>query len=419
MYFPSFCVSFWYVLFEFMISHAINPVVKAQERMMKPQQSKPKKRPTVMQVIPNMGAGGAEQTTVDVTAALVEAGHKAIIISNGGPRVTELQRAGGMHIQMPVHSKNPLTIWKNAKKLAKIIEEYRVDIIHARSRAPAWSALKAARDTGIKFLTTCHAPYNIRGSEWKRKYNSGIAKGDLVIANSEFVAHYLVDNYQVPVDKIRVIPRGIPLDKFDASRATAERMLRLIESWRIPEVATIVLLPGRLTRWKGQAVLIEAMSKIKRKDVYCVLLGDAQGRSEYRDELDTLIHEFHLEDRVRIAEHCDDMVVAYKLASIVVSASIEPEGFGRVAVEGQIMGIPTIATAIGGSKETIIDGVTGWLVPPDDADTLAKTINKILALSADEKAHIADASSHHARTNFTKTQMTGATLLVYNELMGL
>ncbi len=373
----------------------------------------------IVQVIPNMGAGGAEQTTVDVTAALVAGGHKAIVVSNGGPRVIEIQRAGGIHIEMPVHSKNPLTIWRNAKKLKKIIEDYRVDIIHARSRAPAWSALKAARDAGIKFLTTCHAPYNIRGSEWKRKYNSGIAKGDLVIANSEFVAHYLVDNYQVPVDKIRVIPRGIPMDKLDPNRATAERMLRLVESWRIPEVANIVLLPGRLTRWKGQGVLIEAMSKIKRKDVYCVLLGDDQGRSEYREELESMIHEFHLEDRVRIAEHCDDMVVAYKLASIVVSASTEPEGFGRVAVEGQAMGIPTIATAIGGSKETIIDGVTGWLVPPENPDALAKAINKVFELSEEEKTKITEASSIHARAHFTKEQMTHATLLVYNELMGL
>ena len=373
---------------------------------------------TVMQVIPNMGAGGAEQTTVDVTAALVKAGHKAIIVSNGGPRVIDLQRAGGKHIELPVHSKNPFTIWSNAKKLKKLIREHKVDIIHARSRAPAWSALKAARDAGIKFLTTCHAPYNIRGSNWKRKYNSGIAKGDLVIANSEFVAHYLVDNYEIAADKIRVIPRGIPLDKFNPSNVSADRMLKLSESWRIPEVATLVLLPGRLTRWKGQTVLIEAMSKLKRKDVYCVLLGDAQGRTEYRDELEQMIHEFHLEDRVRIAEHCDDMAVAYKLANVVVSASIEPEGFGRVAVEAQAMGIPTIATNIGGSKETIIPDLTGWLVPPNDPDAMAKAIHKVLSLPIEEREHIAGQASQHARAHFTKEQMTGATLLVYDELMG-
>jgi len=382
----------------------------------KPEQKK--RGLTVMQVIPNLGAGGAEQTTVDVTSALVKAGHKAIVVSNGGHRVIEIQRAGGMHIEMPVHSKNPLKIWSNAQKLKKIIREHKVDIIHARSRAPAWSALKAARDAGIKFLTTCHAPYNIRGSEWKRKYNSGIVKGDLVIANSEFVAHYLVDNYNAPVDKIRVIPRGIPMDKFNPATVSADRMLRLSQEWRIPEVATLVLLPGRLTRWKGQTVLIEAISKLKRKDIYCVLLGDDQGRTEYRAELEQLIHDLHLEDRVRIADHCDDMAVAYKMANIVVSASTEPEGFGRVAVEAQAMGIPTIATAIGGSKETVIPNVTGWLVPPNDPEALAKAIHKVLKMSPDELAYVADQAAHHARANFTKEQMTGATLLVYDELMG-
>lgn len=386
--------------------------------MAKPKPELKKRRLTILQVIPNMGAGGAEQTTVDVTAALTKAGHKAIIVSNGGPRVIELQRAGGLHIEMPVHSKNPFMIWKNAGRLKRLIREHQVDIIHARSRAPAWSALKAARDTGIKFLTTCHAPFNIRGSKWKRKYNSSIAQGDLVIANSEFVAHYLVDNYDVAVNKIRVIPRGIPMEKFDVTKVSADRMLRLSETWRIPEVATLVLLPGRLTRWKGQTVLIEAMSKLKRKDVYCVLLGDAQGRTEYRDELEAMIHDYHLEDRVRIAEHCDDMAVAYKMANVVVSASIEPEGFGRVAVEAQAMGVPTIATAIGGSKETIIPDVTGWLVPPNDADALAKAIDKVLSLSNDERDHIGVQAAYHARANFTKEQMTDATLIVYDELVG-
>ncbi len=372
---------------------------------------------TVLQVIPNMGAGGAEQTTIDVTAALVRAGHKAIIVSNGGPRVIELQRLGGLHIQMPVHSKNPFVIWQNASRLKRLIQEYRVNVIHARSRAPAWSALKAARDTGIKFLTTCHAPYNIRGNEWKRRYNSGIAKGDLVIANSEFVAHYLVDNYAVPVDKIRVIPRGIPFEKFDLAKVSVDRMLKLSQEWRIPDVAPLVLLPGRLTRWKGQTVLIEAMSKLKRKDVYCVLLGDDQGRTDYRDELEAMIHDFHLEDRVRIAQHCDDMAVAYKMASVVVSASVEPEGFGRVAVEAQAMGVPTIATAIGGSKETIIPDVTGWLVPPNDPGEMAKAIHRVLSLSQEKRDAISLQASHHARSHFSKEQMTHATLLVYDELM--
>jgi glycosyltransferase involved in cell wall biosynthesis len=208
------------------------------------------------------------------------------------------------------------------------------------------------------------------------------------------------------------------MEKFNPALVTAERMLRLAQSWRIPEVSTIVLLPGRLTRWKGQLVLIEAMAKLKRKDIYCILLGDNQGRSEYSEELEHAIIDLHLEDRVRIADHCDDMAVAYMMANAVVSASTEPEGFGRIAVEAQAMGRPIVATAIGGSKETIIPGVTGWLVPPNDPDALASALDKVLSMPEDEKNQIANQAMHHAHTYFTKEQMTAGTLLVYEELMG-
>ncbi|HRK98265.1 MAG TPA: glycosyltransferase family 4 protein [Alphaproteobacteria bacterium] len=372
---------------------------------------------TVMQVLPNLGAGGAEQTTVDVTAALIAAGHRAVVVSNGGSRVIEIQRAGGIHIEMPVHSKSPFTMWLNTQRLRLLIRKYNVDIVHARSRAPAWSCFWACQKSSAKFMTTCHAPFNI-GSEFKRHYNSSIAKGELVIANSEFVAHYLVDQYAVPHEKIRVIPRGIPMEKFDPARVKADRMLRLAQSWRIPDVSTVVLLPGRLTRWKGQMVMIDAMAKLKTKDVYCVMVGDDQGRVDYRMDLEDLIHAHGIEDRVRIVGHCDDMQVAYMLADVVVSASIEPEGFGRVAVEGQSMGRPVIATAIGGSKETIVDGKTGWLVPPNDAEALAKGVDFALSLTDQEKHDLALSAMHHARTHFTKEQMTFATLLVYAELVG-
>ncbi len=380
--------------------------------------SAPQKPPiTVMQVIPNMGAGGAEQTTVDVTAALVAAGHRAIIVSNGGPRVIELERAGGIHIQMPVHTKNPIRMWLNSRRLRALIRKYNVDIVHARSRAPAWSCFWACESSRAKFLTTCHAPFNISG-EWKRKYNSSIAKGELVIANSEFVAHYLVDQYALDPNKIRVIPRGIPLDKFQPNLVNGDRMLKMAQNWRIPEVSTVVLLPGRLTRWKGQLVMIEAMARMARKDVYCVLVGDDQGRVEYRQELEDLIHDHHLEERVRIIGHCDDMPTAYMIADVVVSASTEPEGFGRVAVEAQAMGRPVIATDIGGSKETVVPGLTGWLIPPDDPDMLAQGIEFVLSLTEPEKKNLADAAIAHVHTYFSKEQMTLSTLLVYDEILG-
>lgn len=376
------------------------------------------RRFTVMQVIPNLGAGGAEQTAVDVNAALVAAGHRSIVVSNGGPRVNEIERAGGVHIYMPVHSKNPLTMWLNAQRLKSLVKKYNVDILHARSRAPAWSCYWAAQSTRVRFVTTCHAPFNI-GGDMKRRYNSSIIKGDLVIANSEFVAHYLVDNYKITADRIRVIPRGIPLDKFEQSRVNADKMLRMAQSWRIPDVATVVLLPGRLTRWKGQMVLLDAMALLDRKDVYCILVGDDQGRVEYREELEELIHIHHLEERVRLVGHCDDMATAYMLADVVVSASIEPEGFGRVAVEAQAMGRPVIATDIGGSKETVIPGQTGWLIPPEDPKMLAQAIEFVLGLTASEKEAVSQMSLAHVRAHFSKTQMTYATLLVYKELLGI
>ena len=373
---------------------------------------------TVMQVIPNLGAGGAEQTCVDVTEALVKSGYRAIVVSNGGPRVTDIKRAGGEHIQLPVHSKNPLTMWRNITRLKDIIRAHHVDIVHARSRAPAWSCLKACEsDKSVHFMTTCHAPFNIRDSRLKRFYNSSIARGELVIANSDFVGHYLVDNYGMDASKIRVIPRGIPVDKLTPARANPERMLRLSQEWRIPEVATIVMLPGRLTRWKGQGVLIEAIKNLNRKDVYCILLGDDQGRSEYRAELDQMIHDLKLEEQVRIASHCTDMASAYMLASVVVSASIEPEGFGRVAVEAQAMGCPVIATNIGGAKETVIDGITGWLIPPNDPQALATAIERTLTMTSDELAAMKDAALRNVHAHFTKEQMTFSTLEVYRELL--
>jgi len=371
---------------------------------------------TVMQVIPNLGAGGAEQTTVDVTAALVAAGHRAVVVAHGGHRVIEIQRAGGVFVQMPVHSKNPVTMWLNAQRLRRLVKKYNVDIVHARSRAPAWSCYWACLKSRARFLTTCHAPFKVQ-SDLKRSYNAVIGKGELVIANSEFVAHYLVKEYEVPPEKIRVIPRGIPIEKFNPSAVRADRMLKMSEEWRIPEVSTVVLLPGRLTRWKGQMVMIEAMARLTRRDVYCVLLGDDQGRVDYRMDLEDLIHAHELEDRVRIIGHCDEMNVAYMLADVVVSASIEPEGFGRIAVEAQAMGRPVIATNIGGSNETVIPGQTGWLVSPHDPDMLAKGIEFALSLSDEDKNNLAVSAMHHARANFSKEQMTHATLLVYAELM--
>jgi glycosyltransferase involved in cell wall biosynthesis len=373
-------------------------------------------RPVIMQIIPALGAGGAEQGCLDVASAIVAGGGRALVVSNGGHRIPDLLRGGGEHIQLPVNSKNPFVMWRNVQRLKVLIKQYGVHVVHARSRAPAWSAFKACQDLNVPFMTTCHAPYNTQ-NEMKKLYNGAIAKGERVIAISNFVAQYLRDTYNLPESVIRIIPRGIPMEKFHPSRVTSERMAKLLRSWRVPDGANIILLPGRLTRWKGQTVLIEAVAALKRKDVFTIIVGDDQGRLAYRKELEDLIAARELEGRVRLVPHCDDMPSAYALSSVVVCPSIEPEGFGRVPVEGMAMGRPVVATNIGGAAETMIDGETGWLVPPDDWEALARAIAKVMKMPQDELDAIGVRAMQHVAENFTKERMTDKTLSVYEELL--
>ncbi|MCB1562499.1 MAG: glycosyltransferase family 4 protein [Alphaproteobacteria bacterium] len=373
-------------------------------------------QPVIMQVIPELGPGGAEQGCIDIAAELVAGGAQAIIVSNGGSRVSELARIGAVHIDLPVHSKNPVVMWKNIGKLRRLIERYNVNIVHARSRAPAWSAWQACKKTQARFMTTCHAPYNISG-EAKRRYNGAIAYGERVIAISHYVADYLRKNYKLDDSKIRLIHRGIPLEKFHPTAVTPERLITLSGEWRIPDGANIIMLPGRLTRWKGHHVLIEAMARLGRNDLFCVIIGSDQGRSEYRKELEALIQEKNLGGRVRIVDHCRDMPAAYMLATVVVSASTDPEGFGRVPVEAQAMGRPIIATDHGGAQETILRGQTGWLVPPGDSAALARAIEDALSLTPQQRVMLATRAMAHVAEHFTKEQMADKTLDVYAELL--
>lgn len=373
-------------------------------------------QPVILQIIPELGAGGAEQGCIDVAAELTRRGSQAIVVSHGGGRVHELERAGVLHINMKVHSKNPVIIRKNAAALEKIIRRHNVHIIHARSRAPAWSAYMACRKTQARFVTTCHAPYNISG-ELKRRYNSVMAKGDRVIAISHGVAGYLQENYRIDPSVIRIIHRGIALEKFHPTGVTPQRLIQLAQEWRIPDGANVIMLPGRLTRWKGHHILIDAMARLNRKDLFCVMIGDDQGRTAYRKELEEAILQKNLGGQVRIVQHCHDMPAAYMLATVVVSASTEPEGFGRVAVESQAMGRPTIATDHGGSKETINPGQTGWLVPPGDSIALSRAIEEALSLSAGQRAMLATQAMAHVASHFTREQMVEKTLAVYTELL--
>jgi len=370
----------------------------------------------VLQVIPSLVTGGAERGCVDVAAAIMAAGGRAVVASEGGPMTRELDRARAEHVVLPLASKNPLVIRRNIARLEALIRSHRIDIVHARSRAPAWSAYFAAQRAGVPFMTTFHAPYGGRG-RLKRLYNSVMARGERIIAISDFIARHVQENYRVDPARIRTIHRGIDLSIFTPASVSPERMVQLMRRWAVPDGTPVVMLPGRLTRWKGAPVLIKAMELLGRRDVCCVLVGSEQGRTGFREELLREVRARGLEGMVRLVGDCNDMPAAYMLADVVVSASTEPEAFGRVIVEAQAMGRPTIVSDTGAVDETIVRGQTAWVVPPNDPATLAQAIAQALALTPEEREAIGAASMAHARAKFERWRMCAETLAVYAELV--
>ena len=375
-----------------------------------------KKAPTVLQVLPALEVGGVERGTVDVTAGLVDAGWQAVVASSGGAMTEEVEGAGGIHVTLPLHRKNPWTIWRNVRVLQDVIREYRADVVHARSRAPAWSACAAARRSGVPFVTTFHGVYGC-GNGLKKAYNAIMAQGDVVIAVSEFVGRHIEETYQVPPARLRVIHRGIDAGIFNQDVVSGERIAGLARQWRLPGNVPVILLPGRAARLKGHEVMIEAVGHLGRRDVRVLLVGADQGKARYRDELRARIRKADLAGVVRLTGPCRDMAAAYMLADLVVSASIEPEAFGRVAVEAQAMGRPVVATDLGGARETVIDRKTGRLVPAGDASALADAMRSMLALTMNERQALARRARDHVMARFTKSRMCDRTLSVYRELL--
>ncbi|HXS40938.1 MAG TPA: glycosyltransferase family 4 protein [Stellaceae bacterium] len=368
----------------------------------------------MLQVLPRLVTGGVERGTVDVAAALKAEGWTAIVASAGGPMVREIERAGATHVTLPLASKNPFVIRANIDRLASLIRRFDVDIVHARSRAPAWSARAAARRTGRHFVTTFHNAYG-DGSLLKHRYNAVMASGERVIAISHFVGEHVAANYGVPPERLRVIPRGIDINRFDPGKVQPERLIALMKAWRLPESAPLVLLPGRLTRWKGQLVLIDAIARLNRPELHAVILGS--GNARYRRELEAAVERTGAAGNFRFIDDSPDMAVAYMLADVVVSASTAPEGFGRVVVEAQAMGRPVIATAHGGALETVRPGETGLLVPPGDAGALAEALAATLDLDPGTRLALARHQIAHAREHFSSALMTRRTLDVYEELV--
>jgi glycosyltransferase involved in cell wall biosynthesis len=371
--------------------------------------------PAVLQIVPRLVSGGAERGTVELAAALVAAGWTSCVASAGGLLERELARAGAVHVRLPLASKNPLVMRRNARRLVPLIRRLGIDIVHARSRAPAWSAWAAARATRRHFVTTFHNAY-AGGTRLKRHYNSVMARGERVIAISDFVADHVAKTYGIGTDRLRPIPRGVDLAVFCPDRVGGPRIAALVRRWRLPETAPVVMLPGRLTRWKGGLDFIAAAALLGRPEVCFVLVGAPQHRG-FRRELETAIAGAGDRGIFRIVEACDDMPAAYMLADLVVSASSDPEGFGRVVAEAQAMGRPTIATDHGGARETIIPGVTGWLVPPRDPTALAAAIGEALSLAPAARTLLAERAIAHIAAGFNRETMCARTIAVYEELL--
>ena len=374
-------------------------------------------KPVILQVLPRLESGGVERGTIEITQAIKQAGMTPLVASSGGALIPHINYMGGQHIVMPLASKNPITIYRNAWKLYQLIKERNVTIIHARSRAPAWSAYFAAKRAGIPLVTTFHGIY---GTERLKKiYNRVMLKSARVIAVSQYVKDHILSEYKkVDASKIRLIPRGVDFAVFDELRVIPDRLATLTRSWRLPEeFVPIIFCPGRISRIKGQHILIDALATLKDEHFLCIIAGNDDGHEDYRVELEEKIVAQGLEGKVRIANSTTSMTEAYMLSHVVVVPSSKPESFGRVAIEAQAMGKLVIATDHGGARETIIANETGYLVPVDDADSMAQAIH--FALGRDEATINAMASyaKQHVRRFFSSDLMKEKTIAVYRELL--
>ena len=379
----------------------------------------------VLQVIPRLDYGGAEIGCYDLAHYLSEQKSKSYIATSGGKLTKYINKKKVKLFKIPVHSKNPILMILNIFILSLIVLFYRVNVIHVRSRAPAWSCYFAAKITRCKLVTTFHGTYNFNSS-LKKYYNSIMLKSDCVIAGSNFIFKHISENYPEHVPKMKkflVIFRGINTEYYDPNNINKKERTKFFAKLNIEPGKKIILMPGRLTEWKGQELLIESLNILKNnfgyKNFVAIILGSDQGRDTYKKKLERLVEQHRLNNDVIFLEHANSMPVAYSIANVVVSASIEPEAFGRVAVEAQSMGKPIIASNIGGSKETILKGKSGFLYESNDPRHLAKTLNAVIQLDHE----ILDKIGSEGRKNITKKYdveaMCDSTLREYKKLLNI
>ena len=377
----------------------------------------------VLQVIPKLGYGGAETGCYDIAHYLPENGCKSFIVTSGGELLKFVDKNKVKVFRLPVQSKNPILILINAIILTFIILFNNISIVHARSRAPAWSCLIASKITSRKFVTTFHGTYNFKSS-LKKIYNSVMVRSDLIIAGSNFIFSHIKENYSNYLNqkkKLLVVFRGINVDYFDPTTKLETEEKKLLKQWEIEKDKKIILLPGRLTTWKGQEVFIEAINLVNielgYEAFYAVILGSDQGRDLYKKKLIRLSEQYRLTKQLRFIDHCKDMALAYKVSDIIVSASIEPEAFGRVSVEAQSMEKPIIASNIGGSNETVVDEKTGYLFKAGDAKSLSQKILKTLTIDETQLKLIGIEGRKNIVQKFNVEKMCFSTYSEYKRLI--
>ena len=405
---------------------------RASVQIRRPGENVTQHRPTILQIIPELDTGGAELATVEIADAVTKAGGRALVLSEGGRLAERLAAAGGELIPFPAATKNPARILWNARRIRELAAAEGVDLIHARSRAPAWSALIAARKAHLPFVTTYHGAYGEKG-RIKNWYNGVMARADVVIANSDYTAGLIRARYATPNERLVVIQRGVDGARFDPAAIASERVAALRRSWGVEPGQRVILHAARITGWKGQSTVIAAAAILAGRavgseavpDWVVVFAGDDQGRAEYKSRLVEQARAAGIADRIRFAGHVDDMPAAFRAAHVAVVASTEPEAFGRAATEAQVMACPVIATRLGAPQETVLATPavaagqrTGWLVPPGDGAALADALAETMALPAPDREVLGARARAHVLDRFSLAQMKSQTLAVYDRLLG-
>ena len=370
--------------------------------------------PTVLQVLPALESGGVERGTVDIARALAGAGWNAVVVSAGGRLVPEIEAAGARHVAFPVGSKNPLAWRRNVSRLVDTVHRHRVDIIHARSRMPAWIALRAARLTGCLFVTTFHGRYG-DANLLKKRYNSIMIRGDRVIAISDHVAAEIQRRYGLAPPRLCTIHRGVDLGAHGAGRVPPDRVTALAEEWAVPRDTPVIMLPARVTRWKGHELLVDALARIRTLPWHCLMVGPRDERRGFDARLQSRISQAGLGPRITMTGQCDDMPAACLLADVVVSASLDPEPFGRVIVEARVAGRRVVAGDHGGAREILAGDAGGMLVEPGNAAALADGIAAALA-AVGTSGTVVPAPGRMLET-YSMTTMCSRTLGLYDDLM--